>query len=69
MEDRELFPQLWGVGERFRACDHRASIATMTVQGRDPSEVDGQNYYEVINVPDDPAEEHMRSCDQTGCSF
>ncbi|WP_299269604.1 ABC transporter substrate-binding protein [Halorientalis sp.] len=69
MEDRELFPQLWGTGERFRSCDHRASIATMTVQGRDPSEVDGQNYYEVINVPDDPADAHMRTCDQTGCSF
>ncbi|WP_336328575.1 ABC transporter substrate-binding protein [Halovenus sp. HT40] len=69
MEDRELFPQLWGVGERFRACDHRASISTMTVQGRDPSEVDGQNFYEIINVPQNPEETQMRTCDQTGCSF
>lgn len=69
MEDRELFPQLWGVGERFRACDHRAAISTMTVQGRDPSEVDGQNFYEIINVPQNPEETQMRTCEQTGCSF
>ncbi|WP_136716563.1 ABC transporter substrate-binding protein [Halorientalis salina] len=69
MEDRELFPQLWGVGEKFRACDHRASISTMTVQGRDPSDVDGQNFFEVINVPQNPEETQMRTCDQTGCSF
>lgn len=69
MEDRELFPQLWGVGEKFRACDHRASIATMPVKGRKPSEVDGQNYFRILNVPENPAKTQMRTCDQTGCSF
>lgn len=69
MEDRELFPQLWGIGEKFRACDHRASIATMTVKGRKPSEVDGQNFFRILNVPENPAETQMRTCDQTGCSF
>jgi branched-chain amino acid transport system substrate-binding protein len=69
MEDRELSPQLWGAGERFRACDHRATIASLTVQGRDPSEVDGQNFYEIVNVPQNPEETQMRSCDQTGCDL
>ncbi|MFC7318826.1 ABC transporter substrate-binding protein [Halomarina halobia] len=69
MEDRELFPQLWNVGERFRACDHRATIATMTVKGRPPEEVDGQNYYRILEVPQDPEETQMRTCEQTGCSF
>ncbi|MFC6838443.1 ABC transporter substrate-binding protein [Halomarina ordinaria] len=69
MEDRELFPQLWGVGERFRACDHRASIATLTVKGRPGSEVDGQNFFEVLNTPQNPEETQMRTCDETGCSF
>jgi branched-chain amino acid transport system substrate-binding protein len=69
MEDRELFPQLWGIGEKFRACDHRASIATMTVKGRKPSEVDGQNFFRILNVPENPAETQMRTCDQTGCSL
>lgn len=69
LEDRELFPQLWGVGERFRACDHRASISTMPVKGRDPSEVDGQNFFRIIEVPETPEETQMRTCDQTGCSF
>lgn len=69
LEDRELFPQLWGVGERFRACDHRATIATMTVQGRPPSELDGQNFFRILEVPQNPAETQMRACNQTGCSF
>ena len=69
MEDRELFPQLWNVGERFRACDHRATIATMTVKGRPASEVDGQNFFRILNVPQNPEKTQMRTCEQTGCSF
>lgn len=69
LEDRELFPQLWGTGERFRACDHRATISTFTVQGRDPDEVDDQNFFEIINVPENPEDTQMRTCDETGCEF
>lgn len=71
MEGRQLFPQLWGVGEKFRACDHRATIASFTVQGRPPSQVnpDEQNFYEIVNVPQNPVETQMRTCEQTGCTF
>lgn len=69
MEGRQLFPQLWGVGETFRACDHRATIATMSVKGRKPSEIDGQNFFRILRVPDTPEQSQMRSCEQTGCTF
>lgn len=69
LEGKQLTPQLWGVGERFRECDHRATISTFTVQGRDQGEVDDQNYFEIINVEDNPEETQMRTCDETGCEF
>lgn len=69
LEGRKLFPQLWGVGEKFRACDHRATIATMAVRGRPKSEVSGQNYYKILWIPENPIEKTMRTCEQTGCTF
>lgn len=69
LEGKELTPQLWNVGERFRECDHRATISTFTVKGRPASEVKEQNYFEIINVPQNPEESQMRTCEQTGCTF
>ncbi|WP_436347143.1 ABC transporter substrate-binding protein [Natronorubrum sp. FCH18a] len=69
LEDRELTPQLWGNNERFRACDHRASITTFTVQGRDSDEIDEQNFFEIVNAVDDPEGLQMRACDETGCDL
>ncbi|WP_299267352.1 ABC transporter substrate-binding protein [Halorientalis sp.] len=69
LEGMELFPQLWGTGERFRACDHAATVPTLTVTGRDPSEVDGQNHFEVVNAPQNVEETQMRDCSETGCEL
>lgn len=69
LEGMELFPQLWGTGERFRACDHAVTIPTLAVTGRDPSEVDGQNHFEVLNVPQNPEDTQMRDCSETGCEL
>lgn len=69
LEGKELTPQLWNVDERFRECDHRATISTFTVKGRLASEVEDQNYFKIINAPQNPEESQMRTCDQTGCTF
>lgn len=68
LEGKQLTPQLWGVGEKLRACDHRLTLSSMTVQGRDPSEVEGDNLLEILNVSDNP-EENMRTCEETGCEL
>ncbi|WP_255152057.1 ABC transporter substrate-binding protein [Halorarius halobius] len=71
LEGKELFPQLWGVGEKFRECDHRASIATMIVQakqGLSQQNLDNGNVYTILDYPEDP-ESVMRTCEETGCEM
>lgn len=70
IEGATIDPQVWGADEEMRACDHRATIATATVKGKDPAEAEGQDLYEVIEAPDgETVRERMRSCEETGCSL
>ena len=69
LEGAKLFPQLWGVGERFRKCDHRATISSPTIQGRSPSEVNEWNMFKVVDFPSNPEKTQMRDCANTGCSL
>jgi hypothetical protein len=64
----DLFPQIWDVGERFRDCDHRATMSSMLVTGTPPGEFDGSNYFQIENVSDNPTD-FMRTCEETGCSL
>lgn len=68
MEDRELSPQLWGKGERVRACDHRATVPYVVTRGLSPSEADRsrRKFFDVLFTPDSP-EELLRPCADTGC--
>lgn len=70
LEGASIQPQVWGAEEEMRACDHRATIATTTVTGKDPSDAEGQDLYEVVDVPSrDTILDRMRSCDETGCEL
>lgn len=71
LEGSELFPQLWGVNEQFRACDHASTIPTMTVTGKEQSEFnkEEQNHFEILDFPENVEEEQMRACEQTGCEM
>jgi branched-chain amino acid transport system substrate-binding protein len=70
IEGRAIDPSLWGINERSRACDHRATIATTTVTGKDPSEAEGQDLFEVVDVPsEETVMNRMRTCEQTGCDL
>lgn len=71
LEDREFARQLWGVGERFRACDHRGTTSTMVVQAKKDltqENVDNGDVYEILEYPEDP-ESVMRTCEETGCEM
>lgn len=71
LEDREFARQLWDVGERFRACDHRGTTSTMVVQaveGLSQENIDSGDVYEILSYPEDP-ESVMRSCEETGCEM
>lgn len=70
LEGRKLFPQIWNRGERIRACDHRATAPTMTVQGIPEAEanVEDGDVFEIVNVPE-KLEQYMRTCEETGCSL
>lgn len=67
LEGREYDVQIWGVGERFRACDHSGIYPTMVVTGQD--DVVGQDYFEVLSVPENPEQEQYLPCEETGCQF
>jgi ABC-type branched-subunit amino acid transport system substrate-binding protein len=70
IEGGTIDPSLWGIEEESRACDHRATIATTTVTGKDPSEAEGQDLYEVVDVPSrETVMDRMRTCEQTGCQL
>lgn len=71
LEGRKLFPQLWNVGEKYRACDHRATIATMVVQAKEnltQKDIDEGTVYKILSYPKQP-ESVMRSCEETGCKL
>lgn len=71
LEDREFARQMWGVGERFRACDHRGTVATMVVQAKEnlsQENVDNGDVYNILSYPTDP-ESVMRTCEETGCQM
>jgi len=71
LEGKELYPQLWGVGEKYRECDHRTSIATMIVQakqGLSQQNIDNGDVYTILDYPEDP-ESVMRTCEETGCQM
>lgn len=67
LEDREFVPQIWGSGERFRACDHAATIAQMTVTGR-KDQWEENDPWQIANTPENP-EEKMRTCAETDCEL
>lgn len=70
IEGQQIDPQIWGVGEKMRACDHRATIATAAVTGKPSSKVSGQDQYKVLEVPDrETILQRMRTCEQTGCNL
>jgi len=70
LRGREVHPQLWNEGERMRACDHRFTAPTMTVQGLPVEEADYENWniFEIVEAPAE-LEEFMRPCDETGCGM
>ncbi|WP_227378151.1 ABC transporter substrate-binding protein [Haladaptatus halobius] len=71
LEGKQLSPQLWGVGEKYRACDHRATISTMIVQakqGLSQQNIDSGSVYTILDYPKNP-ESVMRSCEETGCQM
>jgi ABC-type branched-subunit amino acid transport system substrate-binding protein len=69
MEDRPLYMQLWGRGDsRIRACNHRPTNPSMTLNGKESGSFEGRNFYEVLNIMDDP-DEYMVPCDETGCEM
>lgn len=70
LRGREVFPQIWGQGERLRACDHRMTAATLTVQGLPPEEADVENaeLFDIVERPSE-LEQFMRTCEETGCTM
>jgi len=70
LEDRKLFPQIWNRGERIRACDHRATAPTLTIQGIPEADanVEEGNVFDIVAVPEE-LEKYMRACEETGCEF
>jgi len=72
LEGRELFPQVWGVGEYIRGCDHATTVPTQTVRGTPPEDFNGNNYFQVLDIPDSAeqvVETQMRTCEETGCQL
>lgn len=63
MEGRNVHPQIWGTDATVRACDHRFTVAGLTVRGRPPSDFTGDNPFEVLNIPED-GEEYMLPCER-----
>lgn len=71
LEGRKLAQQLWNVGEKYRACDHRATVSTMIVQAKKnltQKDIDNQTVYRILDYPKQP-ESVMRTCEQTGCKM
>jgi len=70
LEGMEIFPQLWGVGEQYRACDHRGTLPPVTVRGRPEGDLnaDSSNPFEVIEIVED-VESTMIPCEETGCNM
>lgn len=66
--DQPLSEQLWGTGERYRACNQALVYPPLLVQGRPENEVNEErtNLFEVFNTPEEPTE-FYRSCEDTGC--
>jgi branched-chain amino acid transport system substrate-binding protein len=71
IEGKQLTEQIWGSFNqaRFRACDHSLVFPTPTLQGRDPADVSGQNFFDIVNAPDDPEQSQSRACGDTGCDL
>jgi branched-chain amino acid transport system substrate-binding protein len=69
IEGRQLTDQIWGEFDNahFRACDHSLVFPTPTLKGR--SNPEGQDYFEVLDIPDDPEAAQSRPCDETGCDM
>lgn len=66
LRGRELTPQLFDTGERFRACDNRMTIPSLTVQGRPLDEVEDGDFWEVVDTNDD-LDQIMWPCDDIAC--
>lgn len=71
MEGKQLTDQIWGSFDNahFRACDHSLVFPTPTLQGKDPGDVEGQDYFDVLSIPDNPEEAQSRPCNETGCDM
>lgn len=69
LEGKELSQQLWGVGEKFRACDHSMIFPQMTVQGSGKSDPSPVEMYEIIDFPKDPFKTQNMKCKETGCNM
>lgn len=53
LRGRELTPQLFNIGERFRACDNWIIITSLTVQGRPLDEVEDDDFWKIVDTNDD----------------
>jgi len=68
LKGHKAVPELFGTGEKFRACDNRLSIPSITMQGRPESEIEQeeQNFFEVININDN-LDDIIYPCDEIAC--
>jgi ABC-type branched-subunit amino acid transport system substrate-binding protein len=68
----EIAVNLWreDLTPRYRECNNRPTVPTPVMKGKPASEVEGSNYFEILNMQDDLGpNEFMLDCAETGCNM
>jgi ABC-type branched-subunit amino acid transport system substrate-binding protein len=68
----EIAVNLWreDLTPRYRECNNRPTVPTPVMKGKSEGNIEGQNYFEILNMQDDQSpEEFMLPCADTGCEM